>query len=148
MHKVDLRQFVFLLCFLLAGLIGYSQKLRRSESFTGFHFDFHASLSDKEIGKTFTAAMLDSFLTATKPDYVQVDCKGHFGISSYPTKVGTPAPEIEKDILRIWRDVTNKHKVALYVHYSGILDFHADFLQITPTLEAFHVAFNNNQANP
>ena len=125
MYKVDLRQFVFLLCFLLAGLIGYSQKLRRSESFTGFHFDFHASLSDNEIGKTFTAAMLDSFLTATKPDYVQVDCKGHFGISSYPTKVGTPAPEIEKDILRIWRDVTNKHKVALYVHYSGILDFHA-----------------------
>jgi hypothetical protein len=125
MHIVNRRQFVLLLCFLLSAFLGYSQKLRRSESFTGFHFDFHASLSDSGIGKTFTPAMVDSLLTATKPDYVQVDCKGHFGISSYPTKVGTPAPAIEKDILRIWRDVTNKHNVALYVHYSGILDFHA-----------------------
>src|SRR5690349_20017746 len=73
----------------------YAQKLKRSESFTGFHFDFHATLQDTTIGKTFTYEMIDSFLRITKPDFIQVDCKGHPGISSYPTKTGTPAPLME-----------------------------------------------------
>ncbi len=64
------------------------QTLRRSDSYFGLHFDFHANKNDSAIGKTFTAEMIDSLLTMVQPDYIQVDCKGHPGISSYPTKVG------------------------------------------------------------
>ena len=98
------------------------QTLRRSDSFFGLHFDFHANKNDSAIGKTFTAEMIDSLLIMVQPDYIQVDCKGHPGISSYPTKVGNAAPGFVKDPLKIWREVTRKHKVALFVHYSGVWD--------------------------
>jgi hypothetical protein len=98
------------------------QTLRRSDSFFGLHFDFHANKNDSAVGKTFTAEMIDSLLTMVQPDYIQVDCKGHPGISSYPTKVGNAAPGFVKDPLKIWREVTRKHNVALFVHYSGVWD--------------------------
>jgi len=84
--------------------------------------DFHASQYNKEIGKTFTEGMIDTFLTVVNPDFVQVDCKGHPGYSSYPTKVGNQAGGYTKDILKIWCEVTANHNVALYVHYSRIMD--------------------------
>lgn len=95
------------------------------ERYAGLHLDFHAGLQDSGIGKHFSYELIDSMLQITKPDFIQVDCKGHPGISSYPTKVGNPAPAIEKDILRIWRDVTRKYHIPLYVHYSGIWDSEA-----------------------
>lgn len=109
--------------------------LRRSESFFGLHFDFHAANTDSLIGKTFTYEMVDSMLTLVKPDYIQVDCKGHPGISSYPTKIGNPAPGFIKDPMKIWREVTRKHGVALFVHYSGVWDGasaqkHPDWMEI------------------
>jgi len=36
--------------------------------------------------------------------------------------VGTPAPGIVKDALKIWREVTHKMGIPLSVHYSGVLD--------------------------
>jgi alpha-L-fucosidase len=96
--------------------------LRRSESFFGLHFDFHATLEDTLIGKTLTDSMIDSLLTKVKPDFIQVDCKGHSGVTSYPTKIGYTPKRFEKDILRLFREVTRRHGVALYVHYSGVWD--------------------------
>lgn len=96
--------------------------LRRSESFFGLHFDFHAVLEDTLIGKTLTDSMIDSLLVKVKPDFIQVDCKGHSGVTSYPTKVGYTPKRFEKDILRLFREVTRRHRVALYVHYSGVWD--------------------------
>lgn len=96
--------------------------LRRSESFFGLHFDFHAGLSDTLIGKTLTDSMIDSLLAKVKPDFIQVDCKGHPGVTSYPTKVGHTPKRFEKDILRLFREVTKRHGVALYLHYSGVWD--------------------------
>ena len=98
------------------------QTLRRKDSFFGLHFDFHAVLTDKRIGESLTEGMLDTMLRAVKPDYVQVDSKGHPGISSYPTRVGTPASDFTKDPLRLWRQVTARYSVALYVHHSGVYD--------------------------
>jgi hypothetical protein len=114
-----------------------AQPKKRADSFFGIHFDFHATPADKEIGKTFSAEMIDSFLTIVKPDFVQVDCKGHPGCTSYPTKVGNQAGGYKKDILRVWRDVTAKHNVALYVHYSGLFDStavsnHPEWARILP----------------
>lgn len=137
MSKILLRisvilKIVFFLTPIFQPLIIFAQqnRLENLNRFAGLHFDFHASLTDSGIGKTFTPEMIDSFLSIVKPDFLQVDCKGHPGISSYPTHTGNPAPAIEKDILKIWRDVTNKHHIPLYVHYSGIWDNRA--LQLHP----------------
>ncbi len=96
-----------------------------SERFAGLHLDFHATLQDSGIGKHFTAELIDSMLRITRPDFIQVDCKGHAGISSYPTTIGNPAPAFDKDILALWREVTRRHGIPLYVHYSGIWDTRA-----------------------
>ncbi|MFA6135369.1 MAG: alpha-amylase family protein [Phycisphaerae bacterium] len=100
----------------------YPARLRRSESFLGVHFDFHASDDCTEVGKTVTPRMIEAIIDAVGPDYLQTDCKGHRGLSSYPTKVGAPAPGFVKDTLRIWRDVTARRGVALFMHYSGVWD--------------------------
>lgn len=93
--------------------------------FAGLHLDFHAGKNDTLIGKTFTFALIDSMLTVTQPDFIQVDCKGHDGFSSYPTKTGNAPTRFEKDIMKIWREVTRKHGIPLYVHYSGVWDSEA-----------------------
>jgi len=117
-------------------ILGYymsmnAQIKRRTESYFGVHFDFHASEKDVEIGKTFTYGMVDTFLTSVKPDYIQVDSKGVLGFTSYPTKVGNRLEKYSKDILKIWRDATAKNDVALYVHYCGLWDERA--IKLNPT---------------
>ncbi|MDZ7412101.1 MAG: hypothetical protein ONB15_01030 [candidate division KSB1 bacterium] len=98
------------------------KRLKRSESFLGIHFDFHAGDDCTEIGKYVDREMVEYIIDMVKPDYVQCDCKGHPGRSSYPTKVGNAAPGFVIDPLRIWREVTAEKGVALYVHYSGVWD--------------------------
>lgn len=103
----------------------YPRRLRRSESFLGIHFDFHAGDDCKQIGKHVSRGMVERIIDQVHPDYIQCDCKGHRGLSSYPTKVGNPAPGFVRDQLRIWRQVTAERGVALYMHYSGVWDSEA-----------------------
>lgn len=98
------------------------QKLRRADCFFGIHFDLHASEDIADAGKTLTPEMVDTFLTRVRPDFIQIDCKGHPGISSYPTKAGYHVRRFEKDPLKLFREVTAKNNVALFMHYSGVLD--------------------------
>jgi hypothetical protein len=100
----------------------YPPRLKRSESFLGMHFDFHAGPDCQEVGKRTTRESIERLLEAVRPDYVQIDCKGHSGFSSYPTRVGTPAPGFVGDPLRIWREVTAEKGVGLFMHYSGVWD--------------------------
>ena len=86
------------------------------------HFDFHAGPDCQEVGKRTTRESIERLLEAVRPDYVQIDCKGHSGFSSYPTRVGTPAPGFVGDPLRIWREVTAEKGVGLFMHYSGVWD--------------------------
>lgn len=95
---------------------------RRSESFFGMHFDFHAGFGQKNIGENRNPELIARMLDAVKPDYVQCDTKGHAGVTSYPTQVGYPAPEIKSDILRMWRTLTAERGIALYAHHSGVWD--------------------------
>lgn len=98
------------------------QRLKRSESFLGIHFDFHAREDCTEVGKHVTPEMIADIISKVEPDYMQCDCKGHPGVASFPSKVSTPVPGFEKDQLRIWRDVTAERGVSLYMHYSGVWD--------------------------
>ncbi len=100
----------------------------------GIHFDLHASMSDTNLGEGLTEEALEDFLKRVKPDWIQCDCKGHAGITSWPTKVGTPSPGIKKDALRIHRDVTQRMGVKLGVHYSGVYDMRA--CELHPDWEA------------
>jgi hypothetical protein len=99
-----------------------SAKLKRSDCFFGVHFDLHASEDITDAGKTLTAEMIDTFLLKVRPDFIQIDCKGHPGISSYPTKVGFHVIGFEKDPLKLWREITEKNNVALFMHFSGVWD--------------------------
>ncbi|OJY91824.1 MAG: hypothetical protein BGP14_23080 [Sphingobacteriales bacterium 44-15] len=100
----------------------FAQSHKRADAFLGFHFDFHATGADKDLGKNFDTVLLSDFLKRTRPDYIQVDSKGHPGYSSYPTRVGYSAGSFSSDPLRTWRTITKNNGVPLYVHYSGLWD--------------------------
>lgn len=121
-----MKRLITLILILFAGHL-YGQKSLparpdRAHSYFGLHFDFHAGPDCKEVGKNVDAAMVNNLIDKVKPDFIQVDCKGHPGYTSYPTKVGNPVPGFVRDQLRIWRDVTAARGVSLYLHYSGVWD--------------------------
>lgn len=110
---------------------------RRADSFFGIHFDLHPGPDDKELGKDLSEENINRFLAAVRPDYVQYDCKGHAGWLGYPSKVSKSAPGIVRDSLALWRDLTEKQAVALYIHFSGVWDSlaildHPEWARIKP----------------
>jgi len=102
-----------------------SANFKVTDRFFGVHFDFHANPDTRGIGKTLTVAGVDSMLDLVKPDFIQVDTKGHPGISSYPTTVGVAAPDIVQDPLKLFREETAKRNIGLFSHFSGVLDAQA-----------------------
>ena len=112
------------------------ERLRRDQSFLGIHFDFHAGSDCHEVGKNTTQEMVQTIIDRVQPDYIQTDCKGHAGYTSYPTEAGNRAPGFVGDPLRIWRDVTARNGVALYMHYSGVWDTRA--IELHPEWAAIH----------
>ena len=113
---------ILLALLLCSNIVTGQERLRRDQSFLGIHFDFHAGAANKNIGANTTPEMVGTILDMVHPDYIQIDCKGHPGYSSYPTKVGNPAPGLVTDPLVIWRKVTADRGVGLYMHYSGVWD--------------------------
>ena len=98
-------------------------KKTRKDSFLGIHLDYHAKPEDGKVqGKDLKEEDIRKICKVLKPDFIQIDCKGHPGWASYPTKVGNAMPEFEKDTLALWRRVTEEEGVALYMHYSGVYD--------------------------
>ncbi len=104
---------------------------RRSDSFFGLHFDFHATPDAKNgpvVGATLSEEDIREICTLLKPDFLQIDCKGHPGWTSYPTACGNAMPQfndaapVNGDPLKLWRWVTKEEDVALYMHYSGVID--------------------------
>ena len=123
---MKLKFFIILSALLLcAGVVSGQERLRRDQSFLGIHFDFHAGPDCKEVGKNTTPEMVNTIIDMVHPDYIQTDCKGHPGYSSYPTEVGNQVPGYVGDPLRVWRDVTAARGVSLYMHYSGVWDARA-----------------------
>lgn len=96
-----------------------------SDVFFGIHYDLHAGAKDTELGAELTPEHLRERLERVMPDWIQCDCKGHAGYTSWPTEVGSPSPGIVKDALRIHRDVTREMGIKLGMHYSGVWDTRA-----------------------
>lgn len=101
---------------------GAPPRLSRKDSFFGLHFDLHPRASDTDLGRDLTDAMVSRVLEAVRPDFIQYDSKGHPGYLGYPSKTGYSARGIVQDSLAVWRRVTAAHGVALYNHFSGVLD--------------------------
>jgi hypothetical protein len=137
--------------FLVLSIFLFSQarvdppRLKRADSFFGIHFDFHAGPDCNEIGKNVSEAMVENIVSRVRPDFIQVDCKGHAGYSSYPTKIGNPAPGFVRDQLKIWRSVTAKNGIALYMHYSGVWDTRA--IQFHPSWAAVNADGTRSKNN-
>ncbi|MBI5280882.1 MAG: hypothetical protein HY858_04305 [Candidatus Solibacter usitatus] len=100
-------------------------RLRRADSYFGLHFDLHPSDKDPALGRDVSEEMVEKLIAAARPDYVQYDSKGHVGWLGWPSEVGPSAPHIVKDSLEIWRRVTARNNVALYIHFSGVWDSEA-----------------------
>ncbi|MBI1338447.1 MAG: hypothetical protein GC164_16010 [Phycisphaera sp.] len=101
---------------------------RRAGAYFGLHIDLHANAHDTELGRRVDAKMVRKLIRATRPDYIQYDCKGHNGNLAYPhSKIsqsagGKNAKGIIKDALKIYRKVTREEGVRLLAHFSGIWD--------------------------
>ena len=104
------------------GREGFHMK-RRSESAFGLHFDFHASPAPGlVVGATLREEDIREICRLIRPDFIQIDCKGHPGWASYPTALENAMPAFAFDTLALWRRVTKEEGVALYLHYSGVID--------------------------
>jgi len=101
---------------------GAPARLARKDCYFGLHFDLHPNAEDTTLGRDVTEAMVNHLLESCHPDFIQYDSKGHPGYLGFPSKTGMSAPGIVADSLAIWRKVTAAHGVALYNHFSGVLD--------------------------
>ena len=96
---------------------------QRNESAFGLHFDFHATPeSGCVVGATLKEEDIRKICREVKPDFIQIDCKGHPGWASYPSECGNGMPKFAFDPLALWRRVTKEEGIALYMHYSGVWD--------------------------
>ncbi len=95
---------------------------KRKDSFWGLHSDFHARPEYGMLGETLKEEEIREACRLLKPDYWQVDSKGHFGWASYPSALGNAMPTA-CDTLAVWRSATKAEDVAMFVHYSGVQDY-------------------------
>lgn len=96
---------------------------RRKDCFFGIHSDFHAIPKEGlVIGATLNESDIREICECLKPDFVQIDCKGHPGLASYPTKMSNAMPSFKVDPLMLWRKVTKEYGIGLYCHFSGVYD--------------------------
>ncbi|MHB9033880.1 MAG: alpha-L-fucosidase [Anaerolineae bacterium] len=93
----------------------------------GLHYDLHANDSDTVIGAHATPEELVPTLRLMGPQWVQTDCKGHPGQTSWYSEVpaATVCKGIIKDALAGWREATRQMGIKLHCHYSGIWDIAA-----------------------
>jgi hypothetical protein len=137
--KISRREFLAIASALLLSrpVNGAPARLARKDCFFGLHFDLHPTAEDTSLGRDLTDAMVGHLLESCHPDFIQYDSKGHPGYLGFPSKTGMSAPGIMQDSLAIWRRVTAANGVALYNHFSGVLDGlavtrHTDWARIGP----------------
>ena len=87
------------------------------------HSDFHTHPNyETVIGATLKEEDIRTICEKAKPDFIQIDCKGHPGYASYPSAMGNAMPAFALDTLAAWRRITKEYGVLLYMHISGVQD--------------------------
>lgn len=102
----------------------YKGRWHGKKRYFGLHYDLHAGPGDTELGVRATLRYLVPQLERLGPDFVQTDCKGHPGYTSWFSQVAeaSVSPGVKKDALVGWRAATEKLHLPLHCHYSGIWD--------------------------
>ena len=90
----------------------------------GLHYDFHAGAHDTAIGTESDPSALQRWLRLARPDFVQTDCKGHAGYTSWLSRIreASVSPGVVADSMAQWREATRRLGLPLHCHYSGIWD--------------------------
>ena len=93
----------------------------------GMHYDLHANENDTDLGANADPEKLVPLLRMMNPEWVQTDCKGHRGYTSWFSEVkdASVSPGTVKDAMAGWRAATRELGVPLHCHYSGIWDMMA-----------------------
>jgi hypothetical protein len=94
------------------------------QRYVGLHYDLHGVEGDTELGTRASPKLLVPMLELMRPDWVQTDCKGHPGYTSWFSKVADASvpPALAQDALAQWREATEKLGLPLHCHYSGLWD--------------------------
>ncbi|MEQ8673593.1 MAG: alpha-L-fucosidase [Aggregatilineales bacterium] len=94
------------------------------DRYFGLHYDLHAGLGDSVLGKNVDSDTLMPMFELMNPEWVQTDCKGHGGYTSWFSQVpeASVSPGIVNDALLGWRKATSALNLPLHCHYSGIRD--------------------------
>lgn len=90
--------------------------------FFGIHYDLHANQRDTALGATLTLDNLRTELGKVQPDWIQIDCKGHPGWTSWPTRIGSTSPGVVQDSVALHAQVCRELGIKLGMHYSGVID--------------------------
>ena len=79
----------------------------------GLHYDLHAGKGDTELGVRAGPKYLVPLLEIIDPDFVQTDCKGHPGYTSWYSEVpnASVSPGVKRDALRGMPRVLRQRRV-------------------------------------
>jgi len=101
-----------------------SGKWHGERYYFGLHYDLHAGEKETVLGTRCGEAELVPMLEQMAPDFVQTDCKGHPGYTSWFSRTADASvpPGLTADALAQWRAATRRLGLPLHCHYSGIWD--------------------------
>ncbi|MEI6970586.1 MAG: alpha-L-fucosidase [bacterium] len=125
------------------------------ERYFGMHYDLHAGAGDTDLGSRCGMEELVPMLELTAPDFVQTDCKGHPGYTSWFSKVPNASvpPGLKHDAMMQWRQATRKLGLPLHCHYSGVWDAaagarHPEWCAVTADGKSAGAPFGQNAGAP
>lgn len=86
------------------------------------HFDFHTMPGVEDFGAKFSAEDFAKQLADAHVDYVNVFARCNVGFSYYPTKIGTPYPTLNSDLLGDTIEACHKHGIEVTAYLNGGLN--------------------------
>jgi hypothetical protein len=86
------------------------------QRFRQVHLDFHTALQCEDIGANFDAEAFAATLKEAHVNSINIFAKCHHGYSYYPTKVGTPHPNLKCDLLGQQIEALHKQDIRCPVY--------------------------------
>ncbi len=90
--------------------------------FRQVHLDFHTSEWCENVGGDFNADEFAATLDTARVNSINIFAKCHHGYSYYPTKVGTPHPNLKRDLLGEQIEALHKRDIKCPVYVSIMWD--------------------------
>lgn len=102
----------------------YKGRWHGKNRYFGFHYDLHAGEADTELRLRARPKQLVPMLKLMGCQFVQTDCKGHAGYTSWYSKTpgASVSPGVKRDALKGWPAATKQLGLPPHCHYSGIWD--------------------------